>query len=333
VVVPSNRAGQLAVFLEEWQGQFAGRKVIVVWDGPPDTTPVLPGFKRDRDLFDWDGIPDWIPRGSDMIRSYGLYKAWRSEADLILTLDDDVRPQPGVDLFEEYERVFQAGAPLSDYLDVGALTSSGLQMRGYPYADRVKAPVAVQYGGWDGVLDYDARTQLAGVNEHETFHPIVMPVPKGTPVTGCIMNCAFRREYALLLWQLPLLEGRYNRFGDIWAGLFAKKVVDRLGAAIVVNGRARVRHERASDPHRNLEREKPGVPVNENMWRALNGYVSDKTLKGAYKIVTDRAAQYINETDPEYADHFIDCRGRWLQLFSEHKHPRHSPLSGVHTMD
>jgi hypothetical protein len=181
--------------------------------------------------------------------------------------------------------------------------------------------VAVQYGGWDGVLDYDAPTQLAGASLNEVFHPVVVPVPRGAAVTGCIMNAAWRTEYAPIMWQLPLYSGRFNRFGDIWAGLFAKKTLDAEGAVMVINGEATVRHERASDPVANLEREAPGIPVNEGLWAALSseyGWPVDDSLARVeiYRRVTDNAHRHLKTVDHDYAQHFLAARDEWLRLYA-----------------
>jgi hypothetical protein len=157
------------------------------------------------------------------------------------------------------------------------------------------------------VLDYDAPTQLAGVKENESFHPVVMPVPRYAPVTGCIMNAAWRTEYAKIMWQLPLYAFNYNRFGDIWAGLFAKATLDQLGDVMVINGEAPVRHERASNPIANMTREGPGIPVNENLWEHLGG--------GNYESITDSAFHYFKNHDHEYALHFRVARDEWVRLF------------------
>ena len=254
--------------------------------------------------FAWPDIPDFIPRKTDMIRSWGIYQAWKSGTTYTLSLDDDVRPDG--DLFAAYEEVFDAGAVCSPYLDVGALTSFDGQLRGFPYRDREPAEVAVQYGGWQGVLDFDAQTQLdRQPGADHRFAPIVLPVPRGAAVTGCIMNCAWRTSYARLMWQLPLYEGRYNRFGDIWSGLFQKKVLDQLGKVMVINGKASVLHKRASDPHANLERERPGIPLNEDLWARL---VSPRYESDPHSFFFVR--------DKPYADHFRKCREQWLNLFS-----------------
>jgi len=262
-------------------------------------------------------MPDWIPTGTDMIRSWGIYKAWASGSKYTLTLDDDVRPIVGCDLLAEYERVFDAGAVCSPFLSVGALTTSDQQMRGFPYAQRKPAPVAVQYGGWNGVLDYDAATQLATNPRAEYFKLVTMPVPRGAAVTTCIMNAAWRSEYAPIMWQLPMLEGRYNRFGDIWSGLFQKRVLDIVGAAMVINGDATVVHERASDPIKNLEREQPGIYYNEILAGAVFDrdmpLEDDRSLSAVYRAVTDWASAIF---PGPYRAHFLKARDGWLELFS-----------------
>lgn len=270
----------------------------------------------------WSKMPWFIPRRSDMIRSLGFLKAYSTDVDYVLTLDDDVLPiasQSGIDIFERYERVFKAGAPLSDYLDVGALTTSGLQMRGFPYRDRDPARVAVQYGGWHGVLDYDARTQLAHQRGPERFKEVVLPVPRGAAVTGCIMNCAFRREVTPIMWQLPLLDGRFNRWGDIWSGLIQKRVLDHIGQVMVINGRAPVLHERASDPNANLERETPGVPFNEDMWESIElPWWSDAVeVLDVWHHATQLMAERFDADDPKYACLFRESRDAWLAAIAE----------------
>lgn len=299
VVVPSNRPDRLDEFLTAWRSIFERRNVelFIVRDEP--TT--------------WATLPDWVPRRTDMIRSWGFLQAYATDVDYVLTLDDDVRPlasQNGSDIFEQYEKVFASGAPLSDYLDVGALTSAGVQMRGFPYGDREPAPVAVQYGGWFGVMDYDARTQLAGAPQSATFSNVVMPVPRGTAVTCCIMNCAFRREVTPIMWQLPLLEGRYNRWGDIWSGLIQKRVLDAVGEVMVINGRASIVHQRASDPLVNLEREAPGIPFNETLWHSLGQPTG--TLAEAWRQTVDAMAETFTD-DPEYARVLLDSATAWQE--------------------
>lgn len=279
--------------------------LIVVWDLPQAPSSCYTGGFEHCHL----SIPDWIPRGTDMIRSWGFLQAWRAGAEFTLSLDDDV--EPFGDPFYEYERVFRRGATVTEYLSVGALTSFGGPMRGHPKAD--PRPVAVQYGGWHGILDYSAETQLAGVSEWEAFHPLVVPVPRGAAVTGCAMNMAFRTCHTPVMWQLPLYEGRYNRWGDIWSGLIQKRVFDALDEAVVVNGKASAYHDRASDPHANLAREAPGVPVNELLWENLSAVgIHSDPLKEAHRT----AYLHFLRHDPDYAREFLRVKEHWLACFA-----------------
>lgn len=281
----------------------------------------------------WDGIPDFIPRRTDMIRSWGFYQAWQQGHEWILSLDDDTTPIG--DPLAEYQTVFEWGAVLSDYLSVGALTSADVEMRGFPHKDRAQVPVAVQYGGWHGILDYDAEMQIRlGELRPETFHPIVLPVPRGVPVTGCAMNMAFHRDYTPVMWQLPLHEGRYNRWGDIWAGLLAKAAIDADDyAAVVVNGKASVHHDRASDPAANLAKEQPGRQINETLWEQVTQNLAGRPLLiDAYRIAAENMLDAIFPFDPGYCTPFEEALNEWLSLFGLSSSPdtrRTSPGSST----
>jgi len=315
VVVPTVRPERFVSFLRAWDGLFHTHDVtlFVCADLPAVNGEIFKAVQgRKAELHHWGTIPEIFPRQTDMIRSFRIYRAWKRGHEFTLSLDDDVLPTG--DPFAEYEKIFTQGVPLSPYLDVGALTSFGGQMRGFPFSQR-KGKVALQYGGWNGVLDYDAPTQLAGVSSDEKFNPIVMPVPKGAALTGCAMNMAFRTDQSLFLWQLPLFEGRYNRFGDIWSCLLAKKCLDAQGFAVCINGKASVRHERASDPLANLERETPGIPLNEGIWDALSD-PKPGTPKSVYRAVTDSLLHYFQQKDPDYAKHFFVAREAWLALYA-----------------
>lgn len=294
VVIPSNRPDQLDEWKAAWKELFEIHDVqLVVVEDNEDG---------------WRQIPDFIPRQTDMIRSWGMYKAYQLDTDYILTLDDDTRPI--TDVFAAYEAEFKIGRPLSEYFSVGSLTDSGVEMRGFPYKGRALQDVAVQYGGWDGVMDFDAATQLAiPPQDNGKFARVSVQVPKGIPTTCCIMNTAWKREYTPIMWQLPMLDGRYNRFGDIWSGLFIKKYLDANEGVMVINGKASIRHERASNPFNNMKREAPGLEINEGLWDALKGE--------SYTEITDSAAAYFEQFDPEYAKHFIESRNQWLKLFSD----------------
>lgn len=311
VVVPTNRPEKFKEFYIAWQSLFRKHKVrlVIVEDGEEYSNL---GEIQNYAHLNWSDVPEFIPRKTDMIRSWGFWFVYDNKlADYVLTLDDDVLPIN--DLFEIYEEGFK-GSVFSPYLSVGALTDSGLQMRGFPYKDRKIADVAVQYGGWGGVLDYDAATQLAIPRENQSFYGVVMPVPKGVPATCCIMNCAFKVEYTPIMWQLTMVNGRFNRIGDIWSGLFIKKTLDALGKVMLINGQASVSHYRASDPYQSLIKEAPSIWLNDHIWEELVEPGREGMLD-IYGQVTYSAYDFLRKHDLSYAERFKEDRDKWLTLF------------------
>jgi hypothetical protein len=311
VCIPTIRPESFKTWLKSWDYLFCKYSVqlYVMQDAEiPFIEPHFTvGIQYPIRLYTRKDVPVHIPVHTDMVRSFLFYEAWKDGTDYILTLDDDVLPGYG-DPIREYLKVFESGAPLSSYLSVGALTDSGLQMRGFPYIDRKPVRVALQYGGWRKTLDYDAATQLASPREYGSFHEVVMPVPKGSAFTGCIMNCMFRTDITPLMWQLPMLDGRYNRVGDIWSGLFAKKALDQRGEVVVINGKAQAIHDRASDVYTSMIKEAPSLWLNDHLWENLRRAIS-------YRQITDEAARFFRTKDPEYADYFLKARDAWLSLF------------------
>lgn len=314
VVIPTIRPEKCRDFIEAWLPLFKQHNVhLVIVEDAAKRSPLVTDGLLPYTHMCWDDLPDYMPRRTDMIRSWGFYYVWKNNlADYVLTLDDDTVPHG--DPFAAYELAFTFGSVYSPYLSVGALTSSGLEMRGFPYKDRKRADVAVQYGGWSGVLDYDAATQLALPQGKHEFYDIVMPVPKGTAATCCIMNTAFAVEYTPITWQLTMLDGRYNRVGDIWSGLFIKKTLDAIGKVMIINGKAKVIHDRASDPYNSLVKEAPSVWMNENLWENLPSPTTGDMIT-VFREVTTAAAKFFAQYDVEFADKFIQDRDKWLSLF------------------
>jgi hypothetical protein len=87
------------------------------------------------------------------------------------------------------------------------------------------------------------------------------------------MNVAMKHEAIPALYQLIQGVDRvgYDRYDDLWSGLFAKKICDHLGLPIVVNGRASIIHTRASDTAANLRKEQAGYELNDALWERLRG--------------------------------------------------------------
>jgi hypothetical protein len=107
------------------------------------------------------------------------------------------------------------------------------------------------------------------------------------------MNLAFRPAMIPALYFLLMGKDRegnawpYDRFGDIWAGVFAKKVADHLGFTIS-SGAPSILHSRASNPEANLVKETPGYPVNEVLWRRVDAIrLCADTVVGCYEQIAE----------------------------------------------
>lgn len=211
-----------------------------------------------------------IPRQTGACRSFVLYQAYQAGYDYYLSLDDDCYPSE--DIFSAYESTFSPQlAPHYNYVDCAATFGYKHHVRGYPYGIRRQRNVAVQYGVWLKYADYDALTTIEyPAEEEDTITENVVTVPKYSAFTGCTMNTAITNKYLPVMYQLLMgKEIGYDRVEDIWSGLIMKKIADHFGDLVLLNGRARVVHKRASNPFANLGKELPALAKNEMLWEKL----------------------------------------------------------------
>jgi reversibly glycosylated polypeptide/UDP-arabinopyranose mutase len=274
IVVPTIREASITTFLRAWQWPCP---VIVIEDNPERTFRLPPGI----DHYAWADIEAdlgdkaWIiPRRTDCIRSYGYWKAWQTGKPYIITLDDDCLPefdfapsflQSHIDNLQPQTR--------SRWYN----TLRGVYPRGYPYAQTDSVtPVGISHGLWRGVLDLDSIAQLHydRAGDLEAQYPQAL-VPPGMYFPMCGMNLAWRRAYTPLMYFLLMgqdaegLKFPYDRFGDIWCGIIAKKILDHLGVG-VRSGDPFVRHDRASNVWANFAKEHAGIVQNETFWKAID---------------------------------------------------------------
>lgn len=230
-----------------------------------------------------------IPKLTAACRSYAMLKAYDKGYDYYVSLDDDCYPLD--DLFAAYKTHFaDAYAPHYNYVDYAALFGYKHHVRGYPYNIRKKRPVAAQYGIWTKVPDYDALTAIEhGIGDEEELMRTVAVVPKYSAFTGCLMNAAITHKYLPVMYQLLMGQRTgYDRMEDIWSSLIMKRIADHFEDVIVLNGEARVLHDRASNPYNNLLKELPALPHNEKLWEKLMRVeLSGSTPLECYKEIAE----------------------------------------------
>jgi len=315
VVVPTIRGNCIKDFLAAWRNEFAQAHIIVVEDNPSQTFD-LSGYANvshyswehiDQDL----GSDSWIiPRRTDCIRSYGFYKAYQDQADMIVTLDDDCYPTEGGGegfLERHWARLNEGGIS-----EAWRETGRGIVTRGVPYFNRARRwPAVINHGLWEGIPDFDAPTQLVQSRYPGQFQFENQTICVGVYFPMCGMNVAFRREVGPAFYFM--LMGRdyeYDRFGDIWAGIMIKKICDHLGYAIN-SGEPVVAHRRASNLWANLRKEAPGLEVNEALWQAVDSVVlTETTVAGCYKELADKVA-----LEGAYWDKLRKAMRVWAELY------------------
>lgn len=319
IVVPTIRD---LSFLDEWKNQFTGCSLVVVEDhAKRETDMPSKGFKRVyhycwEDIRKDFGAQEWIfPRKNAGIRSYGFWKAYGLGADAVITLDDDCYPVDG-DFVRQHVDNLKSKAP------AGWFTTfphpKYMYTRGFPYTVRNKKRVVVSHGLWSNKMDMDARTELAIGNVNiPAYAPMRQFVPPGNFFPMSSMNLAFTRE-VLPLMYFPLMgsdpKGKpwgFDRYDDIWAGIFAKKILDHFGLS-VVSGSPFVEHRKASNVTKNLKKERLGMKINEKLWEAVNevNFVS-RSIPAAYREL----ARKVDFPKGKYFASLRQAMSYWGDLF------------------
>jgi len=314
VVVPTIREKNIVDFLDAWRAELSGAQILVVEDNPERTFDIRGDQVHhycwediDREL----GSQSWIiPRRTDCVRSFGYYLAYRTQPDMIVTLDDDCYPDPNFSGFLE-----RHWARLQNASDMAWVSSVEQTVpRGVPYFERERcATVALNHGLWNNIPDYDAPTQLLAARVPMPIEWQNKTIPRGKYFPMCGMNIAWRPDLTPALYFLLMGQGYpYDRFGDIWAGIFVKRICDHLGFA-VNSGEPAISHQRASNVWANLRKEAPGLEVNERLWTAVDEVVlTGEDFGSCYQELADKLP-----LDGDYWNQLKCAMRGWCELFEE----------------
>ena len=320
IVIPTIRD---VTFLKRWAKQFRDTEIIICEDHPQKQIKVPKNIGKKIYHYTWEDIDkdlgknSWIiPRKVSGIRNYGFLKAYQMKADVIITLDDDCYPVNNHDLIKQHLDNLSLTIPekwINTNPDIRHLYT-----RGMPYFNRHQLPVMLSHGLWTGVLDHDGPTHLQHPHFRAKFaeHFLYM-IPKGIFFPMCSMNLGFSAKITPIMY-FPLMgespkgnKWEYDRFDDIWAGFFAKKIMDHLNFG-VVNGSPFVKHNKASDPFDNLKKQAKGIETNENLWKIVDKVkLTKKTIKGSYLELAEK----VNFPSSNYFSKLKKAMKIWANLF------------------
>lgn len=327
VVVPTIREDCLKRWQDEWADDLAGARVIIVEDNPERTFAVTGGAEH----YCWADFAElgedaWIiPRRTSACRSYGYWKAWQGGAGIIWTLDDDCYPEDARrgSYLAALEKILRSDRSQGGWVNT-LPAEHGKYPRGFPYAIREqRRPVMLHHGLWSGVPDFDGLTQQADPDFRLPPAQDVSVLPCGPFFPMCVMNLAFRADLApasyLLLMGQDGQGGRwgFDRFDDMWAGLFVKRICDHLGWA-VTSGAPSIRHSKASRAEDNIRLEAAGIAAHEDFWPYVRGIPLTATTAGAcYRELARAVAGFGSGYWPKLAT----AMAIWTALFEEGGRP------------
>lgn len=203
------------------------------------------------------GAPHLVPYNSDNRRNVGYLLAWMTDADLVISVDDDNFPVDP-NFFAEHSIVARGPAPGRVVNGPGAwwnpcealdVMPAPAYPRGFPFAPRgtgiaasaedfatTIADVRVNAGLWLGEPDIDAMTRL-------TMHPAVTGLRKSETILGPGVWCPVNSQNtALHADVLPayyftrmgyrLGDQVFDRYADIFSGYFVQACCKHFGHAV-----------------------------------------------------------------------------------------------------
>ena len=231
-----------------------------------------------------------IPFNSDNRRNIGYLIAAEKGADTIISIDDDnfvsednfvgIHNIVGKTLEIETVRITNGWFNPCSMLQVNPPIT--IYPRGFPFSKRwndsyvftkSKGKIVMNMGLWLEDPDVDAITNLALSVKVTGFTGKHIALDIGTFAPINTQNTCFHRDVLPCYYYIPMdtkIQGmKLDRYGDIWSGFFAKKVIDSMGDRVSV-GRPLTHHRR--NPHdllEDLKNELWGIILTEHLVQEL----------------------------------------------------------------
>jgi hypothetical protein len=262
-----------------------------------------------------------VPYNSDNRRNIGYLIAGERGGEIIIAIDDDNYVEPSKDYLADHAIVgqtmdFEAVSDESGWFNICSMLKFSpdrkVYPRGYPYFKRFKdgksvnnkrtGRVVINEGLWFEDPDVDSITRLAeDVKGKEIIKEQVF-LDKGTFSPINTQNTAYHRDILPCLYFV-LMGGNINglvieRYGDIWFGLFAKKIIDHLGDFTAFGKPFAIHKRNTHNLLKDLQWEFWAIMFTETLTEFLEKTeLSGKTYGECYVELADKLDIFIKENE------------------------------------
>ncbi|MBB5351093.1 glycosyltransferase involved in cell wall biosynthesis [Haloferula luteola] len=202
--------------------------------------------------------------GGASTKNIGIRRALEAGVDVLIVLDDDLRPTPEVPDLDVVIADHLASLKPQRVYPFDHVTHP--PSRGTPYFHGdVELPVACSLGWWSGIPDRDAARQLVEGAYSDMDFLSQGEAIFGNWFAGSGMNIAFRPK---LWWPWCQFVEGVGRMDDIWMFFIWCKEAYRRGHCFSFCGPV-LHHARQSDVFANLIHEAAFLEQNETAWARI----------------------------------------------------------------
>jgi len=265
-------------------------------------------------------LEEIIPYNSDNRRNIGYLIAVQRGADMVISIDDD--NFVGEDDFLAGHKIIGSQQELpvvsssSGWFNICSLLDTMPQRvlypRGFPYSERWKDEVISTSSGRGRIMmnaglwlkdpDVDAVTRLNEKVSTVALNTSRVMLATGTWAPINTQNTAFHRELLTCAYYVimgdPIRGMVIDRYGDIWSGYFARKVIDSMGDKVAY-GLPVTLHKR--NPHnllKDLQQELWGMILTEDLIETLASiHLTSKGYSNLYFELAHALDQTVKHTD------------------------------------
>jgi len=296
-------------------------------------------LKQKKWLSRFKELDKMVPWNSDCRRNIGYLLAYEQGAEIIITLDDDNHVTADdyfgmhgiVGTTKIFRTPFSANKWFNPCLLLKVYPNRNIYPRGFPYCRRDSdalswnhsaGSIVLNIGLWLNHPDVDAITNLNQTVRVTDFNSEQVMLAPGTYTPINTQNTAFHRRVLPAYYYLPMgvsIHGQVlDRFGDIWSGLFVKKVIDKMDDRVAIGKPLTIHNRNPHDLLKDLQRETWGIIVTERLVPLIESINLDgKTYPDVYIDLAEKLGKldfHPNKAVKKYFEKVTLAMKTWVEI-------------------